>query len=150
MGNVTNILIVEGVSEVRTSQRDPSRNYVVATLAEAPKEVMVAGKKYFMKSNKKSVSRVFWETGANGSKGDRLYPDLVAGQCPILEGSIETIETEPYDITDADGTIRSVSTWTGAVLASETYQQVLGSDRKVKGSVEEEFSEEIPENVFQQ
>jgi hypothetical protein len=111
------------------------RNYVTVTFQEVAKIAQVPGANGTMKnvtlmSTKQARKRTLWETGLstktntiiNGFPG---YDELAVGQ--YLEGSIHTVDTEPYEISNG-GETRIANSATLVVFdGSETLAQVAKS-----------------------
>jgi hypothetical protein len=113
------------------------RNYVTVTFQEVAKIAQVPGANGAMKnvtlmSTKQARKRTLWETGLstktntiiNGFPG---YDELAVGQ--YLEGSIHTVDTEPYEISNG-GETRIANSATLVVFdGSETLAQVAKQQR---------------------
>lgn len=111
------------------------RNYVTVTFQEVAKTAQVPGANGVMKtvalmSTKQARKRTLWETGLstktntviNGFPG---YDELAVGQ--YVEGSINTVDTEPYEINNG-GETRIANSATLVVFdGSETLAQIAKS-----------------------
>ena len=124
------LLKISAITEPQEST--DGRNYVTVTFQEVAKTAQVPGANGQMKtvalmSTKQARKRTLWETGfstktntvINGFPG---YDELAVGQ--YVEGSINTVDTEPYEINNG-GETRIANSATLVVFdGSETLAQV--------------------------
>jgi len=117
------LLKVHSVSEVKVSS--DSRNYITVQFTQPGEMVEVEGKKVLVESNRNPIGRNLWEQGpeqpdGSFSKGDALYQKVLSKETKFVAGTVETVETEPYQIGD-----REVTTFSAVVFSNETMSQIL-------------------------
>ena len=109
-----NLLQITSVSELKDAEN--GRNYRVITLNGLPKTHKVGNKEFTIRNTNPARTRCVFDSfvDADGTtfRADELFTDTAVGD--ILEGSLVTFQTTPYEI---DGALRTQ--WSGAVFGHE-------------------------------